>query len=218
MTILKQVDVRGVQRGVHKVHGAVVQFDQDGYEIAVRVSSWVDKESMEAGQPAESWLLAPLRDLQLAPAPVIEQFLIDSDEKFSGGVLESLDPVQNSLQVVQAKKIDEINRIWYEHLDGGFTHAGYTWQSDPISRNNIAGMAAAVGNNYQLDPGFYWTTADNINVPMDNEAFKQLGFALTTHIVRLQAIARDLKNQVLAMTTVEEIQAVTWPTEPEPAT
>jgi len=120
----------------------------------------------------------------------------------------------------QAKdaKRTRINAAALAAIDAGFEHDGHVFDSDARSQTNIIGTANAVGAGIPLPEGFTWRTKDNENVPMDGTAIIALGAALLQHVNTQYAISWQLKADIEAAKTPEELDAIRWPAAEPPQT
>lgn len=97
---------------------------------------------------------------------------------------------------------------------GGFTWDGSVFDSDPQSQARIQGgvqlatMAAA--QPFSID----WTLADNTIRTLSAADMIAVGVALAAHVQGVHATARALRAQIEAATTIAEIEAISWPSQP----
>ncbi len=166
---------------------------------------------IDGEQPPDSILLAPGEHARAMAwnsnggviAGVDEQGLM---------ILASFDAP--TLDQVKKKKMAQISDRCLIAIDSGFVHGGRRFDSDLISRTNIIGTAAGVQAGVPLPEGFTWRTSDNENVPMDGSGVIALGAALLQHVNQSYAASWQLKEQIEAATTPEEVEAINWPTAP----
>lgn len=93
---------------------------------------------------------------------------------------------------------------------------GIIWDLDRGSKSRLdyAYEAAMMG---ALPPGFFWTNADNLDVPMTPEQLIQfraeMGTALVARGFQIHARQRQMKQDISIMSSVEEIQnyVIGWP-------
>lgn len=94
-----------------------------------------------------------------------------------------------------------------------FTHAGRTWDGGLKVRTRLQPVIALPA----LPSGFFWTDAENNDVPMDvldivelNAAHEQ---AIVTRGFEIHIRQRQMKTEVSALTTAEAVAAYTigWP-------
>lgn len=110
----------------------------------------------------------------------------------------------------QAKeaKMREIDSLRDQALEGGFEFKGQIFDSDAKSIQRISAIATLS----LLNPNFStpYITHSNQTVILTAEDIKGLGEAAAAHEANLIFQARDLKDQVLAATTQEELDAINW--------
>lgn len=119
-----------------------------------------------------------------------------------------------TLAEIKARKRQVITFACVGVIDSGFDHEGHRYDSDIVSRTNIIGTATGVQAGIQLPDGFTWRTSDNNNVPMDGAGVIALGAALLQHVNTQYAISWQLKGQIDAATTPEEVSCISWPVSP----
>jgi len=122
--------------------------------------------------------------------------------------MEWADP--RSLDDVKAAKWEEVKRMRSLELEAGFSSQGNPFQCDPESKANIIGacqLAQVVGPSFTIT----WTCADNSVVILSHAQMIQVGVDMGLHINTMHAIARSLRTQIEEAETVDEIDAVRWP-------
>lgn len=96
---------------------------------------------------------------------------------------------------------------------GGFTWDGSAFDSDPQAQARIQGgvqlatIAAAQSQPFSID----WTLADNTVRTLSGADMIAVGMTLAAHVQAVHAIARTLRLQIEAATTLAEVEAVVWP-------
>lgn len=94
-----------------------------------------------------------------------------------------------------------------------FDHGGRQWDGGLVVRQRLQPVIALAA----LPEGFYWTAADNVDVPMTLAELGDLNAAHEAAIVargwQIHARQRAMKNEVAALETVEAVRAyvVGWP-------
>lgn len=96
--------------------------------------------------------------------------------------------------------------------NGGFVWDGSRFDSTPISQSRTQGavqmaqIAASTGQPFSID----WTLADNTVRTLTGPQMIAVGLALGAHINEQHVRARQLREQIEAATTPEQVQAVRW--------
>jgi len=119
---------------------------------------------------------------------------------------------------VETATLDEAKAMAWDRIKAArdvaeaadFTCAGYAYQSDKarISGAALAALMAQVASQpYTID----WTISDNSVVTLDGPQMMAVGVALMQHIDGVFEIARGLRVQIEAATTIAEAVAVNWP-------
>ena len=100
-----------------------------------------------------------------------------------------------------------------------FDHGGYQWDGGIDSKSRMDETLALSGAIGALPDGFFWTSADDVDIPMELVELESLAEALYAarglRGFALHARQREMKVEVAALTTIEEVQAyqVGWPEE-----
>lgn len=135
----------------------------------------------------------------------------DLEPRWNGAAWELHDFTPGfDLETERAAKWNEIKRTRTAKLEGGFMSQGHPFQSDPESKTNVIGaaqLATVVGAQFTNT----WTCLDNSVVTLDQMQMIQVGIDLGIHINTMHAIARNLRAQIDAAMTKEELEAVQWP-------
>lgn len=131
---------------------------------------------------SDGWVLEDIPTPATAPAPTLEQ--------------------------IRAAKLVEIDRARDTALEDGFLFGGVRYDCDDLSVQRITG-AAVLGI---LNPAFVtpWITFDNSVVTLTAADLAGLGAAAAGHVATQLFKARELKDEVLAATTAEQVSAINW--------
>ncbi|WP_418139212.1 DUF4376 domain-containing protein [Oceanimonas smirnovii] len=110
-------------------------------------------------------------------------------------------------------KVADINTWRDQQEQAPVEHNGHRWDADPTSRARIESVLLA--GAMPLD---YWTDADNVDRTMTLEQLRALYAAIVQQGGRIHDRQRQMKAEVAALTTIEDVQSypVGWPIE-EPA-
>ncbi|TDW59428.1 uncharacterized protein DUF4376 [Oceanimonas baumannii] len=117
------------------------------------------------------------------------------------------------LSEVIENKIYYIN-VWrdmQEKTNLLFEHAGHTWDAGERSKSRMEETLALADATGTLPEGFFWTTADNIDVPMTTTQLQALASAMAAARGQrgfdIHARQRQMKAEVAALTAVADVQA-----------
>ncbi|ECD7240577.1 DUF4376 domain-containing protein [Salmonella enterica] len=122
------------------------------------------------------------------------------------------------LTAAKQAKHAEIN-AWRDAQESGsiiFTLNGHKWDCGKASQTRLAPVVA-VAKSGALPPGFFWTDADNIDVPMTADELTALEAAMQQNMVlqgfRIHERQRQMKEEVDKLTDYKAIQnyVVDWP-------
>ncbi|ECA5826014.1 DUF4376 domain-containing protein [Salmonella enterica subsp. enterica serovar Hvittingfoss] len=114
----------------------------------------------------------------------------------------------------KAAKHAEIN-TWRDAQENGsiiFTLNGHRWDCGKASQSRLAPVVA-VAKSGALPPGFFWTDADNINVPLTADELTALEAAMQQNMViqgfKIHERQRQMKDEVDKLTDYKAIQTYT---------
>ncbi|EDO2065432.1 DUF4376 domain-containing protein [Salmonella enterica] len=122
------------------------------------------------------------------------------------------------LTAAKQVKHAEIN-AWRDAQENGnilFTLNGHKWDCGKASQARLAPVVA-VAKSGALPPGFFWTDADNIDVPMTADELTALEAAMQQNMVlqgfKIHERQRQMKEEVDKLTDYKAIQnyVVDWP-------
>lgn len=128
------------------------------------------------------------------------------------------------LTAAKQVKHAEIN-AWRDAQENGnipFTLNGHRWDCGKASQTRLAPVVA-VAKSGALPPGFFWTDADNIDVPMTADELTALEAAMQQNMVlqgfKIHERQRQMKEEVDKLTTIDDVRAYIpdWPPAPTPA-
>ncbi|EMB3124702.1 DUF4376 domain-containing protein [Salmonella enterica] len=115
------------------------------------------------------------------------------------------------LTAAKQAKHAEINN-WRDTQENGsiiFTLNGHKWDCGKASQTRLAPVVA-VAKSGALPPGFFWTDADNIDVPMTADELTALEAAMQQNMVlqgfRIHERQRQMKEEVGKLTDYKAIQ------------
>ncbi|ECR9321896.1 DUF4376 domain-containing protein [Salmonella enterica] len=171
---------------------AAVQFDgatnPDGTPVYLPVTVTDDESGPDA------WMLARIKSLYSITVP---EFI---------------------LAAARQKRRAEIN-AWRDAQENGsviFTLNGHRWDCGKASQTRLSPVVA-VAKSGMLPPGFFWTDADNIDVPMTTDELIALEAAMQQNMVlqgfKIHERQRQMKEEVDKLTDYKAIKdyAVGWP-------
>lgn len=119
------------------------------------------------------------------------------------------DDFKPSLDEVKTNKINELKSIRdAEEVEPVQTGKGI-FDYDDKSRDRLAIARQSLTDNPSLE-SIVWTTADNQRVAMTVADFAEINSMAAYRSNRLHVKYNDLKAEVNAAQTVEEVEAITW--------
>ncbi|ELD4017359.1 DUF4376 domain-containing protein [Salmonella enterica] len=122
------------------------------------------------------------------------------------------------IQAARDQKHAEIS-AWRDNQENGnilFTLSGHKWDCGKASQTRLSPVVG-VAKAGLLPPGFFWTDADNIDVPMTADELVALEAAMEQNMVlegfKIHERQRRMKEAVDALTDYDAIQNYTvgWP-------
>lgn len=121
----------------------------------------------------------------------------------------TLQPSITLIDIINSKK-NEVNAWRLQQEISGVNYGASVWDTDPASRQRI--QSVLLSGVMPLD---YWTNASNEDQTMTLAALRTLYAAIVQQDSRIHARQRQMKAEVNALTTIEEVQAypVGWPAE-----
>ncbi|EBI3645300.1 DUF4376 domain-containing protein [Salmonella enterica] len=129
------------------------------------------------------------------------------------------------LTAAKQAKHAEIN-AWRDRQENGsiiFTLNGHRWDCGKASQTRLAPVVA-VAKSGALPPGFFWTDADNIDVPMTTDELVALEAAMQQNMVlqgfKIHERQRQMKEDVDNLTMIDDVRAYIpdWPPAPASTT
>ncbi|EJP5182646.1 DUF4376 domain-containing protein [Salmonella enterica] len=129
------------------------------------------------------------------------------------------------LAAAKQAKHAEIN-AWRDAQENGsiiFTLNGHRWDCGKASQTRLAPVVA-VAKSGALPPGFFWTDADNIDVPVTADELAALEAAMQQNMVmqgfKIHERQRQMKEEVDKLTTIDDVRAYIpdWPPTPASTT
>jgi len=115
-----------------------------------------------------------------------------------------------SLGELKKERQSFINIERDRRLNAGVVWNGYQIDSDINSRNNLMGTISAINAGVSLPQNFVWRTSDNLNIPITNEQLINLGETVLNYISAVYQRSWELKDLILAATTPEELDLISW--------
>lgn len=138
---------------------------------------------------------------------------MDGRWTYIDGVISKQPFPPRELNDIKRIKSMEINAARAAANTGTFTHGGKTFSCDALSRGDIDGMNGYVAIFAALPAVFTgeWKAADNTFLPIpDVAAWKAFYSAMVIQGAANFAHAQDLKAQLEAAATPEDVAAIVW--------
>ena len=126
-----------------------------------------------------------------------------------GGYYEVVEIPGPTLEEAKAAKINELKSTRNTKELEPILYNGVLFDADKdsLDRLNYAIITLTATHTESID----WTTAENTDVPMSVNDLNLVIASVGNRSNQLHIIYRNLKEQVNACTTVEEVDAITWP-------
>ena len=113
------------------------------------------------------------------------------------------------LEELKSQQKEEINQARDSAEQGGFEYKGKMFDSDQVSCQRISIAAQAMANASD-DATITWTCQDNTTVDLNKTQLAELVAALAAWSNTCHQRATELKAQIDAAQTVEEVEKITW--------
>lgn len=116
------------------------------------------------------------------------------------------------LEPARAAKWSQIKAARDAHENGGFDTDWGRFDSDPASQTKLIGAAqlASIALAQGAPFGIEWTLQDNTSVPLDANQMISVGVALAAHIDAAHQRGRQLRAQIEAATTLQDLESIQW--------
>ncbi|EHJ3657729.1 DUF4376 domain-containing protein [Salmonella enterica] len=134
------------------------------------------------------------------------------------GIVTPFTVTPEMLAAAKSAKHAAIN-AWRDAQENGsiiFTLNGHRWDCGKASQTRLAPVVA-VAKSGVLPPGFFWTDADNIDVPMTADELTALEAAMQQNMVvqgfKIHERQRQMKEEVDKLTDYKEVKNYVpdWP-------
>jgi hypothetical protein len=118
----------------------------------------------------------------------------------------------SDLGPARAAKWSQIKAARDAEENGGFDTSWGRFDSDPASQTKLIGAAqlASIALAQGAPFGIEWTLQDNTSVPLDANQMISVGVALAAHIDAAHQRGRQLRAQIEAATTLQDLESITW--------
>ncbi|TLE13942.1 DUF4376 domain-containing protein [Helicobacter apodemus] len=118
--------------------------------------------------------------------------------------------VPKSLESLKELKAEEINAKRDEAINSGVSFKGKVFQSAERDRNLLSAAISLYSLNNNLPPNFVWIAKDNTQVPMNLQELIELGSLMAEKVNENTIKARNLKNNIKAVTSTQELELIVW--------
>lgn len=118
--------------------------------------------------------------------------------------------VPKSLESLKELKAEEINAKRDEAINSGVSFKGKVFQSAERDRNLLSAAISLYSLNNNLPPNFVWIAKDNTQVPMNLQELIELGSLMAEKVNENTIKARNLKNNIKAVTSTQELELIIW--------
>jgi hypothetical protein len=167
--------------------------------------------AVEVTTPGQLWDAADGEAWLETPIPVADWVV----ELFDGELvlMPRVIPASQLLQVAKRDRLNFIRAARSRVEYAPFIWNGSRFDADTASQARLMGlvslaqMALATSAPFAID----WTLADNTTRTLSAMDALGIGQALGAHVQAAHYTARELKQQVAAATTIEEVDAIAWP-------
>lgn len=128
---------------------------------------------------------------------------------YLNGWLENADESQ-VLEVKKELKKREITKKRDEAINGGVEYKGKVFQSSEKDRNLLTSTISLFSITKQVPEGFKWIAKDNEAVSFTLEDLIALGGVMANAVNASMIKARNLKDKIEQVSSLEELDLITW--------
>lgn len=107
-------------------------------------------------------------------------------------------------------KEDEINNARDKDIEKGIEYKGKLFQSAKKDRDLLTSTVSLFTLTQKAPDGFQWIAQDNTSVSMDFRELVELAGLMATSVSKYTYKARELKDSLSNMKTIEEVEAVKY--------
>jgi hypothetical protein len=110
-----------------------------------------------------------------------------------------------TLEAAIRLKMDMVNALRDEKLNGGWLYNGEHYDSDAISRSNMNGVMTLIGTGYILPDGFTFRAKNNTDVPYHNDTFRTFYQASCVWVEMVYKTSWYYKGVIKNLTSIPDI-------------
>lgn len=134
-----------------------------------------------------------------------------TERAYDGSLWEKGYAPKKPLEEIKQEKREETNQARDKAEQGGFEYLGKVFDSDPISCQRISCAAQAMSLVPASEENkIVWTCQDNTTIELTAAELSGLVVALSQWSISCHTKASELKAQIDAAKTAEELEAIVW--------
>jgi hypothetical protein len=179
----------------------------DGKAMAV-INSFAKEQALDAENAMPNW--QDTYEVPLDRVVDAEKWLVGGNGPFPGGSIVTFStPIETARKIKLALiKIERDNKEV-----SGFPYLGKIFDSDSRSLQRIttSTLAAQTALAAKVDYSVEWTCADNSTIVMNAEQMIGTSVALAVYAGLLHEQAKELKAEVMAAESIDDVEAIQWP-------
>ncbi len=119
------------------------------------------------------------------------------------------------LDTIKLNRCAEVNVKKQEVINSGFMWNSVKWDSDTGAQASINFAISNINGGQVLPENFYWTSFDNVNIPMTAQDMLDMASALATFLFNVHDKASELKALINGMANIDDVLSLdinaNWP-------
>lgn len=121
-----------------------------------------------------------------------------------------VDDLINTFEVVQNRKLSEINSIKSKLINSDIVYNGNTFSNSEKDRNLILNTITLYKSIGELPKGFVWILKDNKKIEVSLQDLINIANLMQDNLNSITIKARNLKDEILSCKTKKELEKITW--------
>ncbi|MBZ7942750.1 DUF4376 domain-containing protein [Campylobacter molothri] len=142
----------------------------------------------------------------------VKEFLANDGEllKEYFAMFKEVSTQEASLKYAKEFKKDEIDKARDLVIEGGVSYKDKIFQSAVKDRNLLTSTVSLFAITKQVPEGFVWIAKDNTAIPFTLEELIELGSIMANSVNTNTIKARNLKDKIEQVKTLEELESIVW--------
>ena len=116
----------------------------------------------------------------------------------------------NAFEVVQNKKLSEINSIKVKLINIDIMYNGNTFSNNEKDRNLILNIITLYKSAGELPKGFVWISKDNKQIEVSLQDLINIASLMQKNLNSIAIKARKIKDKILLCKTKKDLEKIVW--------